>query len=200
MAKNQQELNAFFKRLDGVASTLHLDVADGKFVPSKSLWFPFRLSRKFKYNAHLMINNPKKWIDRHGHKVDVCIVSFEVVKNVPKFISHLKEKKKKVAFALKPETKVKELRPYLKDIDQILILTVHPGFYGAKYLKAPLRKIKQIQKINPKIKIYVDGGMHPTTVRDAKGADYIISGSFTSKSDNPRRAIRELRKALKSHR
>ncbi len=193
MAKNQRELDEMLKNLAGVAPYLHLDVADGKFVLSKSLWFPFRLSSKFKYIAHLMVKEPEKWITKHGKKVEFCIVQAETV-NVADYIKKTKLQKKKVAFALNPETKVSSIKKYLKDIDYVLILTVHPGFYGGKYLKAPLRKIKEIKKVNPKVKIIVDGGMNPKTARDAvrAGADYIVSGSFITKAQKPKERMREM--------
>ena len=68
-------------------------------------------------------------------------------------IKKVKIKKKGVGLALKPETKVSQIKQYLQQIDYVLILTVHPGFYGAKFLKSPLKKIQKIIKINPKIKI-----------------------------------------------
>lgn len=193
MAKNQRELDEMLKNLAGVAPYLHLDVADGKFVLSKSLWFPFRLSSKFKYIAHLMVKEPEKWITKHGKKVEFCIVQAETV-NVADYIKKTKLQKKKVAFALNPETKVSSIKKYLKDIDYVLILTVHPGFYGGKYLKAPLRKIKEIKKVNPKVKIIVDGGMNPKTARDSvkAGADYIVSGSFITKAQKPKERMREM--------
>jgi len=195
MAKSQQQLDALFKKLNGVAKHLHLDIADGKFVPNRSLHFPFRLSSKFKYNAHLMIKHPEKWIKKHGRKVDLCIVHFEAIKNPRKYIKSIK----KVAFAINPETKVSKIKPYLKDVDYVLIMTVHPGFYGARYLKSPLKKIKEIKKINPKIKIIVDGGMKPKTIKGASkaGADFFVSGSFVSKSEHPRKAMAELRNKLR---
>ncbi|PIN87428.1 hypothetical protein COV12_03970 [Candidatus Woesearchaeota archaeon CG10_big_fil_rev_8_21_14_0_10_32_24] len=84
-------------------------------------------------------------------------------------------------------------------VDHVLVLTVHPGFYGAKYMKTPLKKIAQIKRINPKIKVLVDGGMNPVTIKDAvkAGADAVVSGSFISKSESPKKAMRELRKSLK---
>ena len=82
----------------------------------------------------------------------------------------------------------------------MLILTVKPGFYGSKFKIAPLKKIKLIQKLNPKLKVIVDGGMTPETVGYAveAGADDIVSGSFLSKSRDPRQAIKELVSAIKS--
>ncbi|MDP3734756.1 MAG: hypothetical protein Q8R37_06000 [Nanoarchaeota archaeon] len=192
MAKNQQELASFWKRLAGVAKTVHLDIADGAFVPNKSLWFRFQLSPHFKYAAHLMIQHPEQWITKNGSKVDLCIVHWETINNVEAFIDWMRQRKKKIAFALNPETNVRKIKPYLNDIDYILVLTVHPGFYGGRYLKTPLKKIKQIKKINPRMKIIVDGGMNPVRVKDAvrAGADYVVSGSFITKAENPKERMK----------
>lgn len=196
MANSQQELGQLFSRLTGIAGRLHLDVADGRFVPNTSLWFNFKLSSHFKYTAHLMIKHPEKWITKNGKKVNLCIVHWETVKNTAKFIAWMKQRKQKIAFALKPETRVKTVLPFLNDVDYILILTVHPGFYGGRYLKAPLKKITQIKKINPTIKVIVDGGMNPALVKDAAraGADYVVSGSFITKAEKPKERMQLMEK------
>lgn len=197
MAKNQKELDEMLKNLAGVAQYLHLDVADGKLVPNTSLWFPLKLSKRFKYIAHLMVKNPQKWIDQHGKKVEFYIVQAEAV-NIAKYITKTKSQHRTVALALNPETRVWKIKKYLKDIDYVLILTVHPGFYGAKYLRYPLKKIKEIKKENPKTKIIVDGGMNPNTVKDAAraGADYIVSGSFITKAEKPKERMKMLEKGF----
>ena len=96
--------------------------------------------------------------------------------------------------ALNPETKAKKVTKYLQVIAYVLILTVHPGFYGAKYLQYPLKKIKEIKKINPDTRIIVDGGMNTGTVQDAikAGADYVVSGSFITKAENPKERMEQL--------
>ena len=197
MAKNQKELDHMLKNLHGVAKVLHLDVADGKFVPNTSLWFNFKLSKQFKYMAHLMVKNPEIWIKKHGKKVEFCIVQAETV-DLADHVARTRLQKKKVAFALNPETKAAKIKSYLKGIDYVLILTVHPGFYGAKYLRSPLGKIREIKKINPKVKIIVDGGMNPKTVKDAAeaGADYIVSGSFITKAERPKERLKIMEKAF----
>ncbi|MDO8510680.1 MAG: hypothetical protein Q7S55_00785 [Nanoarchaeota archaeon] len=197
MAKNQKELDHLLKNLHGVADSLHLDVADGKFVPSTSLWFPFRLSKKFKYIAHLMVREPARWIKKYGKKVEFCIVQAESV-DVADYVKNTKQQKRKVAFALNPETKVDLIKKHLKDIDYVLILTVHPGFYGAKYLSYPLKKILEIKKINPSVKVIVDGGMNPKTVKDAAkaGADWVISGSFITEAEKPKERMKMMEKAF----
>jgi len=99
-----------------------------------------------------------------------------------------------VAFALKPEDKVSDIKSYLKKIDYVLVLTVNPGFYGSKYLKKPLEKIEEIRIVNPKIKIIVDGGMNPKTVKSAvkAGADIVVVGSYLAKSEDVGKAMEEL--------
>lgn len=200
MAKSQKELNHDLKNLQGAAKTIHLDVVDGKFAHNKTFQFPFRLSKKFNYNAHLMVKNPEKWVDKYGSKVELIIFQPEVLtkKKVSLLIKKIKNKKKKVGLALSPQTKVKDVQDFLKDINYILILTVHPGFYGSKFLPENLKKITQVKKINHKIKIIVDGGMNPKTiVKAAKaGADYFVSGSYTTKADDPQKSIKELKKKV----
>lgn len=197
VAKNQQELDVLLKNLAGVAKYLHLDIADGKFVSNTSLWFPFRLSRRFKYVAHLMVREPEKWIKMYGKKVEFYIVQAETV-NLAEYIKKTKSQKKPVAFAINPETGVAKIKSFLKVIDYVLILTVHPGFYGAKYLKYPLKKISQIKRINPSLKVIVDGGMNPKTAKDAAkaGANYIISGSFITKAEKPKERMKIMEKAF----
>jgi len=194
MAKNQKELDFDLKKLKGIVKELHLDVVDGKFAKNKAMDFEFKLKKDFSYNVHLMVNHPETWINKQGRKVDTIIFHPEVVDNIEELIKKIKQKKKKVGLALKPETKVKEVKDYLLNLDYILILTVHPGFYGAKFLSAPLRKIKKIKKINPKIKVIVDGGMNPKTIRKAvkSGGDYFVSGSYVTKADNPKERIKSL--------
>ncbi len=200
IARSQQELDTLLQKLEGVAETLHLDVVDGKFAPNHSLDFKFVLSPKYKftYNAHVMAKAPEKWIKRNLWKVQLAIPQFKEVHDKKGYIRWMRRERKAVAFALSPETKAEELIPFAKDIDFVLVLTVHPGFYGAEFLEEELQKIRRIQKLNQGIKVIVDGGMDPATVPLAvkAGADYVVSGSFISKSEHPLNAMRELERAI----
>lgn len=199
MAKSQKELDDFFHRLRGVAPVLHLDIADGKCVPTRVLDFPFRLSRSFRYHAHLMVKQPEKWIRRSRYRIDLYISPIEEVENPLKYIQLMRKRKQKVAFSLRPETPATVLYPYLSQIDYVLILTVHPGFYGARYLKTPLRKIPLFKYHNPRVTVIVDGGMNPQTIRQAAkaGADWFITGSYTTKAKDSKKAIKTLQQALR---
>ncbi len=200
MAQSQSELNLLFRKLEGSAKELHLDVVDGKFAPNTSLNFPLSLCSQFTYNVHLMMEHPEDWIRKYRGKVDLFIPQYEALADVPGYISWMKSEGRKIAFALKPETKVKALEPYLSEIDYVLILTVHPGFYGSKFLKSPLKKIHQIKRINPGIEVIVDGGINPENIRVAAqaGADYFVSGSYVTKAEDPKKAIRALMQNLKA--
>ena len=201
MAKNQKELDLDLKKLKGIVKELHLDVVDGKFAKNKAMNFDFRLKRNFSYNVHLMVKDTEKWVDKCLKKnIQTIIIHPEVTGHIGELTKKIKSKKKKVGFALKPETKVKEVKDYLLNLDYVLILTVHPGFYGAKFLSAPLRKIKQIKKINPKIKVIVDGGMNSKTIKKAvkSGGDYFVSGSYVTKADNSKERIKSLLNSIKS--
>ena len=199
MAKSQQELDADLKKLKGIVKELHIDVVDGKFAPNKTFQFEFKLTNNFSYNAHLMVNEPQKWIKKHADKVQTIIFHPEVVDNPELIIKIIKTKHKKVGLALKPETRVKLVEKYLKQIDYLLILTVHPGFYGAKFLSAPLQKISKAKQINPKLKVIVDGGMNPKIIGKVvrAGADLFVSGSYTTKAEHPLERIKTLEKEIK---
>ncbi|MBT4936172.1 hypothetical protein HOL21_00855 [Candidatus Woesearchaeota archaeon] len=198
MAKNQRELDASLTKLKNVIKTVHLDIVDGKFAKNKVMTFPFRLKKEFQYIAHLMVKNPEKWIEKNGKKVDIYIPHIEEIKNIGEYITKTRKLKRKVAFALLPETKVKQIASYLKKIDYVLILTVHPGFYGSRYLPSNLRKVKIIKKINPKTKVIVDGGMNPKRVKKAvtKGVDIIVSGNYVMGSDNVKERLIKLREKI----
>ncbi len=199
LVKSQKELDYFTKRLQNVTKRIHLDVADGKFAPNKVLQFSFKLNKSFHYNAHLMIEHPLPWIKKNFSKIDLFIPHVETLLNPLQYAQWMKKNHKKIAFAILPETKVEKIKEYIKVANYILILTVHPGFYGSKYLPQELKKISLIKKINPKVKVIVDGGMNPKTIKNAKkaGADYFISGSYTTKADNPKKAIKSLMDAMK---
>ncbi len=198
LAKNQKELDAMLAKLRGSVKTLHLDVIDGKFAPNHSLQFPFRLRRGFSYHAHLMMKNPERWIKRHLRSFDLFIPHLKEVRRHAAYIAWMKSLNRKVAFALNPEMTVRHLKQHIRDIDYILILTVHPGFYGSRYLKSELRKIPAIKKANPKIKVIVDGGMSPWTIGEAAraGADFFVSGSYVMQNSHPRKAIKALRNLI----
>ena len=198
IAKNQKELNERLKKTAPVRN-FQLDVMDGKFVKNKSLMFDFKLPKvKGNYEAHLMIKNPELWIKKNAIKVNTIIFHYEAVKDVGKTIKLIKSKKKRVGIAINPNTSIEKIKPYLDQVYLILIMTVHPGKYGAKFVLSTLKKIKQLRKMKRKLNIEVDGSINDKTViRVIKaGANMFVSGSYLQKSKNIKDSVAKLKKAL----
>jgi ribulose-phosphate 3-epimerase len=200
IAKNQKELNERFSKIKSQFRICQLDVMDGKFVKNKSLMFNFKLPKgKFKYEAHLMVKNPKVWIIKNWKKADTIIFHIESTNDFKYLIKLIKSKKRKVGIAINPKTNVKKIIPFLNSIDMVLIMTVIPGKYGSKFLPNVLKKVKEIRKLKPKLNIEVDGGINNKTIARAKkaGANRFILGSYLQKSKNVKKAKGKLIEYIK---
>ena len=193
IAKSQKEFDKRFSKIKNISKVFHLDIMDGKFVKNKSLNFNLTLPRK-KYQVHLMVNNPEKYIKIIHSKADTIIFHVESTKNPEKIIKLIRKKKKKVWIVLNPKISVKKIEDYLGLIDGVLVMTVTPGKYGARFLPKNLNKIKEIRKLNKKINIGVDGGINDKTIKSISkaGANFFIVGSYIQKSENPQKALKKL--------
>ena len=198
MPKNQKELSGQLAKASIVSSVVHLDFVDGKFAPNSVFQFPFRLKKGLEYSAHLMVEKPLPFVKKNKRRIQLFLPHFEVFSNPQLYFSFCQKEKIVPSFAILPKTSVTQIKPYLKDLDFILILTVTPGFYGSKFLKSQVKKISQvknhIKKNNLQTKIIVDGGINPRNLHICKkaGADIFISGSFLMKSENIERAMSKL--------
>ena len=198
IAESQKEFDERFSKMKNISKVFHLDIMDGKFVKNRSLMFNLTLPRK-KYQIHLMVNNPEKYIKIIYSKADTIIFHLESTKNPEKIIKFIRKKKKKVWIVLNPQTSVKKIEDYLGLIDGVLIMTVTPGKYGSKFQPAMLKKINQIKKLNPSIMVGVDGGVNDKTILKIHkaGADSFVSGSYLQNSKNPGKAIKSLMNLIK---
>jgi ribulose-phosphate 3-epimerase len=195
IAKNQEELDGIFEKISSNADLVQLDVMDGEFVPNHSLDFDFLLSQeKHMYEAHLMVNDPDKWIETFGTRVDTIIAHYESPGTSLDTIRSIKKLGKTAALALNPETDIERIAEYLDHLDQVLVMTVNPGFYGSPFLPEVMEKITLLRKMKPRLDIEVDGGITPQTIEmvDRAGANLFVSGSYLVKSDNMQERIRTL--------
>jgi ribulose-phosphate 3-epimerase len=200
IGKNQQELDERIKIVMDHVDIIQLDFMDNIFVPNTSLIFDFTLPEtKCKFEAHLMVQEPLDWINKYGDKVDTILVHFES-NFKPDIIEIVKQKNKKFGFVLNPETSIEKLKPYINDIDQVLIMTVNPGFYGSPFLPDTLDKIKALREMKNDLDIEVDGGITDKTIAlvDTAGANMFVSGSYIVKSENVVKAIDNLKNKIHS--
>jgi ribulose-phosphate 3-epimerase len=202
IAKTQKELDLRVKKIRKYCTTYQIDVMDGKFVKNTSFQFGFKLPKtKHKVEAHLMLRDPKNWIEKNFSKVDVIIIHVESFKSTLELrtaIKLIKSKKKKVGLVIKPRTQLKFLRLFIRDIDMISIMTVHPGKYGGRFSPSVLEKVRLLRKSNPNLNIEVDGGITPKTISLARGAgaNQFICGSYLQKSKDIKTAFDILKRGL----
>jgi len=198
IAKSQEELDERISKVKDYASLIQLDVMDGEFVQNTSLDFDFNLPQGIKFEAHLMVSDPAAWLAKNIDKVDTVLVHAESCVDPASSLRLAKEKGKKVGIALDPKTGLERLEPFLDTIDQALILTVKPGFYGSRFVPEALDKVRELRRTRPGLDIEVDGGIDPTTIIEAAhaGANMFVSGSFIIKAKDPKKAFEELNNTL----
>ena len=185
------------------AEYIHFDVMDGDFVPNLTFGPQFisnvrQYSKKI-FDVHLMINRVGKFLDDYVKAgSDIITFHLEIEENIKELISKIKTNNVKCGIAIKPATPWEELKPYLNDIDQIIIMTVEPGFGGQKFMNDQLAKITElknyISKNHLNIDLEVDGGVNFETGRQCveAGANILVAGSFLFKQESLSQAASEL--------
>ena len=176
------------------AAYIHFDVMDGMFVPSISFGMPVLASindatEQF-MDAHLMVQEPIRYVEAFQKAgADYVTVHLEACEDVKTTLDKIHACGMKAGLAVNPETDVKELIPYLEDVEMILIMSVHPGFGGQKFIPESLDKIRAVRAMlnekNLETDIQVDGGIYVENVREVldAGANVIVAGSAVFRGD-----------------
>ena len=176
------------------AQWLHFDVMDGIFVPSISFGMPvlqsIRPGTNLFCDAHLMITEPIRYVEEFKKAgADLITIHLEACEDVAATLNKIKEVGCKVGISICPDTPVSDLVPYLEMVDMVLIMSVHPGFGGQKFIPTSLGKIRELRDLlNEKglnVDIQVDGGIYTTNVEEVleAGANVIVAGSAVFKGD-----------------
>ena len=185
------------------AEYIHFDVMDGDFVPNLTFGPQFisnvRQYSKKAFDVHLMINRVGKFLDDYIKAgSDIITFHLEIEENINELISKIKINNIKCGIAIKPATRWEDLKPYLNDIDQIIIMTVEPGFGGQRFMDDQLLKINQLRKYISDNKLHVDlevdGGVNYETGKKCvdAGANILVAGSFLFKQENLTQASNQL--------
>ena len=176
------------------AAYIHFDVMDGMFVPSISFGMPVLASihdatEQF-MDAHLMVQEPIRYVEAFQKAgADYVTVHLEACEDVKTTLDKIHACGMKAGLAVNPETDVKQLVPYLEDVEMILIMSVHPGFGGQKFIPESLDKIREVRAMlnekNLETDIQVDGGIYVENVREVldAGANVIVAGSAVFRGD-----------------
>ena len=176
------------------AQYIHIDVMDGKFVPSISYGMPviesIRSCTEKMFDVHLMIEEPIRYIDDFAKAgADIITVHAEACVHLDRTIDAIKEKGLLAGVAINPATPVSAIIPILGKVDMVLIMSVNPGFGGQKLIPYTVDKIRELKNIinesGNKVDIQVDGGVNIENVEmlmDA-GANIIVAGSAIFKGE-----------------
>lgn len=190
------------------AEYLHIDVMDGNFVPSISYgpnWVKqLRPETDMVLDVHLMVTNPEKIVNEFADAgADIIGVHVEATPHIHRALQMIKNKGVKAEVVINPGTPVLAIEPVLDMVDQVLVMTVNPGFGGQKFLPSTLEKIAQLRAVRDELgydfDIQVDGGINDETVVAAyeAGANVFVAGSYVYDKVDPAAKIARLKALTK---
>ena len=190
------------------ADRIHIDVMDGYFVPNLSMGAPIveslRRVTRLSLEIHLMISDPDFFLNEFTEAgSDSFLVHCEGNHNLHRTVQRVKALGRRVGVAINPATPPTVLEEILQDLDQVLVMTVNPGFGHQHFLHATLPKIRRaremIDRIKPGCGLEVDGGIDAKTapLAVAAGADVLVAGSaIFNETESVTAAMQRLRSAL----
>ena len=184
------------------ADQLHLDIMDGHFVPNLSFGpdvvaLAARTAPSFYRNVHLMMTRPDLYVEKfHAAGAQTLQIHVEADCDISATLAKIRELGMRNAIVINPETPVEALEQYLDSVDEVLVMTVHPGYGGQKFIAECLSKVSRIRSLKPKLDIMVDGGVNSETARSAiaAGANMLVAGSYLFAKADMKAAVEDMRR------
>jgi ribulose-phosphate 3-epimerase len=190
------------------ASWIHIDVMDGHFVPNITLGPPIlakwtRSMPGLFYDVHLMIEKPMDYVEAFAKAgASLLTLHIETLSRPQQDLRATRRLTSRVGLTIKPKTPVKEIVPFLKEVDLVLVMTVEPGFGGQALIAKTLTKVRELDLLRRAerlpFRLQVDGGIDPATapLAVAAGADSLVAGSAVFKDGKIRENVRQLQAAI----
>lgn len=179
---------------------IQLDIMDGEFVPNKTIGLEeLHDLPEAKYEFHWMVNHPEKYIEKMPGP-NMHLVHVETLTDIAAVEAAVEKAGGKLGLALNPETPLEKLLPFASKAEEVLVMTVHPGFSGQKYIQEMEEKMRKLRELYPQLNIEVDGGIGLETIGRAyaAGANYLAAASAIFSTDNIKENVENLRKAALS--
>ena len=186
------------------AEALHLDVMDAHFVPNLSFGpdvvaLAARTAPEFYRNVHLMMTRPDLYLEAFAKAGAQTIqIHVEADCDIHTELKRIRSMGLKNAIVLNPGTSVESLYPYLDEVDEVLVMTVHPGYGGQKFISECMPKVSALRKMRPNMDIMVDGGINAETalVAAEAGANQFVAGSYLFAQADMKSAVDSMRKGV----
>ncbi|KKQ96515.1 MAG: Ribulose-phosphate 3-epimerase [Parcubacteria group bacterium GW2011_GWC2_39_11] len=172
LAKDPLEFSKKLDILDGTVEMVQIDIMDGNFVPETTFQdLDQASSAMLEYELHLMVENPEEFIEQWQDVPNVkrAIIHAEIKKPLQPIIDQIHDLGWEAGIAINPETSWKKIEKYLKEIETVLVMTVHPGKSGQPFEETVkkynlLEKIKDLHHARPSLTISIDGGVNEETI------------------------------------
>ena len=189
------------------AEYVHIDIMDGQFVPNISFGADvvasMRKHSKLVFDCHLMVVNPERYVDAFAQAgADIMTIHAESTLHIHGALQKIKAAGMKAGIVINPGTPISAIEPVLSLVDQVLIMTVNPGFGGQAFIPEMLEKVQKVAKIRDEkgydFDIEVDGGVDNKTIKACyqAGANVFVAGSYLFKSSDLTAQVETLRVAL----
>ncbi len=186
------------------AEALHLDIMDAHFVPNLSFGpdvvaLANRIAPGFYRNVHLMMTRPDLYIEAFAKAGAQTIqIHVEADCDIHTQLRRIRGMGLRNAVAINPETPTERIFPYLGEVDEVLVMTVHPGYGGQRFIEDCLPKVSELRRLVPSLDIMVDGGINAeTAVLAAKaGANQLVAGSYLFRQKDMKAAVESMRKEV----
>lgn len=184
------------QRIDNTgAEYVHIDIMDGQFVENISFGADvvasMRKHSKLVFDCHLMVVQPERYISAYAQAgADIMTIHVEATTHIHAALQNIKAAGMKAGIAINPGTPVSAIIPVLNIVEQVLVMTVNPGFGGQAFIPETMEKIEELVKLRDSKKlsfdIEVDGGIDDKTISLAKaaGANVFVAGSYLFKGEN----------------
>ncbi len=205
LAADPTKLGDELKKIEEAgADYAHIDIMDGHFVPnlafSPDIVRALRKESKLVFDVHLMIEEPKKYIEVFVNAgADIITIHQEAVEDLGEIADYIHSFGIKAGVSVKPGTPVEVIGDDLEKFDLLLIMTVEPGFGGQSYIEAMNEKIEKARKMidesGKEIELEIDGGVTPKNISAPieRGIDVAVAGSSVFKADDVFAVIEEMR-------
>ena len=182
-------LNKEMAELEPYCELFHVDVMDGHFVPNITIGAPVVkcLNTKLPLDVHLMIENPEKYVEDFikagGDRIIVHSEACKDLKGVLKMIADLGAE---AGVSIKPGTAVSEIKNVLDLVEEVLVMTVEPGFGGQSFMHDMVPKIRELRELGFQKDVGVDGGINDETAKICKeaGANLLVAGNYVFAGQN----------------